>query len=328
MEKIIITSAESGQRADKFLAKYLCEAPKSFIYKMLRKKNIKLNGVRCQGSEQLEPGDEMELFLSDETISKFQKKNEETTVAIPSVDVLYENKHIIFLNKPVGVLSQKAKKDDISLVEQMQHYLKQSGTLTDKDLRAFTPGICNRLDRNTSGVVIGGKSLYGLQTMSGYMKSRNLHKYYLCIVVGCMTKGQSLHGYLKKDCGINQVKGYDAPGEDRVEIRTEYEVLDKSDNYSLLKVNLITGKSHQIRAHLASIGHPILGDTKYGNRTQNARAKKQWKVNSQLLHAWQLSFSQMEEELFDLRNCTITAPVPDKFKSVLKDLFPKWKGMK
>ena len=163
MQEIIVSTNEAGQRFDKLLAKYLNEAPKSFIYKMLRKKNIVLNGKKATGNEKLGVGDSIKLFLSDETIEKFSKVTVQKTKQ--RLDVIYEDENILLINKPVGMLSQKAEAKDESLVEHIITYLLESGQLTEEELRKFKPSICNRLDRNTSGLVVAGKSLLGLQKM-------------------------------------------------------------------------------------------------------------------------------------------------------------------
>lgn len=204
MQVVKITKNEAGQRLDKLLAKYLNLAGKSFIYKMLRKKNITLNGKKCDGSEKLSEGDEVKLFLSDETIEKFSEVKIQK-VRKRKLDVVYEDDDIILINKPSGMLSQKAKETDESLVEYLIQYLLDGGKLTKEDMRQFKPSVCNRLDRNTSGIVIAGKSLPGLQLMSEAIKERTIGKYYLCIVKGSVAGPKEIDGYLKKNEKTNQV---------------------------------------------------------------------------------------------------------------------------
>ena len=198
MRLLTVGENEAGQRLDKLLAKYMDKAPASFFYKMLRKKNITLNGKRAEGKERLKAGDEIRLFLADETIDGFSgmagKTGKETTPQTGSglkkklpaklrPEILYEDKHVIFFNKPAGLLSQKAKPSDVSLVEYLTEHLLESGEATRSSLRSFRPGICNRLDRNTSGLVAAGKSLRGLQELNELFRVRNLHKYYRTIAV-------------------------------------------------------------------------------------------------------------------------------------------------
>lgn len=320
MKQIIITGNEAGQRLDKLLGKYLNLAGKGFLYKMMRKKNITLNGKKCDGSEKLAEGDEIRLFLSDETIDKFSQVKVQK-VQKKKLDIIYEDDHILLINKPSGMLSQKAKDSDESLVEYLIDYLLDSGQLTREELRSFRPSVCNRLDRNTSGLVAAGKSLAGLQMLSAAFKERSLHKYYLCIVSGKLEGKQRLNGYLKKDERTNQVSITKEETPDSSPICTEYEPLQYQAGYTLLKVALITGRTHQIRAHLASIGHPIAGDYKYGKPSVNAQVKQLYHVQSQLLHSYELIFPQLPE-LFDyLSGKTFTAPVPPEFRRMFPNTF-------
>ena len=319
MKELTITRNEAGQRADKLLAKYLKEAPKSFLYKMMRKKNITLNGKKMQGNEQLSEGDVLRLFLAEETLQKFQgethacQSTEGAEKAQPSVkkqgassspsrnqhrqelDIIYEDADILLLNKPVGMLSQKAQPQDISAVEYLISYLMKSGQLTAEELQCFRPSVCNRLDRNTSGILIAGKSLPGLQQMSELLRDRSLHKYYCCIVKGTMQGTRHLKGYLVKDHAANRVTilehlpAENGKSQDALPIETVYRAIAGRDGQTLLEVLLVTGRSHQIRAHLASIGHPILGDPKYGSVSYN---KTQPGLRGQLLHAWRLEFPE------------------------------------
>lgn len=322
MRQIHISENQAGQRLDKFLGKYLKYAPKSFLYKMLRKKNIVLNGKKADGSERLALQDEIRLFLSDETIQKFsegdvQKPPAVLDIKLPKLDIVYENHHICILNKPTGILSQKADRTDVSMNDLFLQYLKESGQMTAE--AGFSPGICNRLDRNTSGLIIGGKTLYGLQQMAAILKDRSLHKYYLCAAIGQMNGKHRLEGYLSKDSSTNQVQIATKPqGEDHSYIQTEYEVLASNKDFSLLKILLVTGRTHQIRAHLASIGHPVAGDTKYGNRDVNRRLQRQYHLKYQLLHSYSLQFPNMPKELEDLSNRDITAPLPEPFYKFTK----------
>jgi len=312
MRIITVSQNEAGQRLNKLLEKYLNLAPKSFVYKMLRKKNITLNGKKCDGSEKLAHGDEIKLFLADETIEKFSKVSVQTVKKV-SLDIVYEDDHVLFINKPSGMLSQKAKENDESLVEYVTDYLLDSGQLTREDLQTFRPGICNRLDRNTSGLVGAGKSLAGLQLLSEVWKDRTIHKYYQCIVAGKLEGQQEIQGFLKKDGRTNQVKVSKTELPDSLPIRTECEPLSTNGRYTLLKVTLITGRSHQIRAHLASIGHPIVGDMKYGDAKVNEEVRSRYGIRSQLLHSYKTVLPAMREPLSYLSGKEVTAPLPQTF---------------
>lgn len=323
MKKLEITENEAGQRADKLLAKYLNEAPKSFLYKMMRKKNITLNGKKMQGSEILQCGDIVTLFLADDTVEKFRSSAK--TEALPHIHgakqqlpVVYEDAHILLVNKPAGMLSQKAQPQDVSAVEYILSYLLESGGIRKEQLTSFRPSVCNRLDRNTSGLLIAGKSLSGLQTMSELLRDRSLHKYYCCIVKGTMTGEAHLKGYLSKDPQTNTVKVTQKPqGSDARPVETRYRALGSEHGLTLLEVLLITGRSHQIRAHLASIGHPILGDPKYGEEALNRKYRSSCRVNGQLLHAWRMEFPQIEGPLSYLSGKQFQAELPDVFARVM-----------
>ena len=316
MQEIIVSANEAGQRFDKLLAKYLNEAPKSFIYKMLRKKNIVLNGKKATGNEKLAVGDSVKLFLADETIEKFSKLIVVKTKA--KLDVIYEDDNVLFINKPVGMLSQKAEAKDESLVEHIISYMLESGQLTEADLRKFKPSICNRLDRNTSGLVVAGKSLAGLQVMGELFKERTLKKYYRCLVKGKIQEKQYIKGYLKKDEATNKVSITPNEVTDSLPIETEYEPIWSNDQCTLLEVHLITGRTHQIRAHLASQNHPIIGDYKYGNRKVNDLYKEKYKLESQLLHAYRLEIPELDNELSNLSGKKFIAPLPGLFDKIAK----------
>lgn len=330
MREIIIHKNEAGQRADKFLAKYLSNAEKNFIYKMLRKKNITLNDKKMNGNEKLECGDSVKLFFSEDTLTKFTG-NKAAVVAKNLISVkhninfkqyiIYEDSNIILMNKPTGMLSQKAKPEDISINEYMIQYLLESGSISKEQLATFKPAVCNRLDRNTSGLMIGGTSLAGLQEMSHALKTRSLHKYYLCIVKGIMTDSSRIEGWLFKDEKTNQVTIYPQERENTSYICTEYSPLASNAQYTLLKVLLVTGKPHQIRAHLSSIGHPIVGDMKYGNRETNESMRKKYSLKSQLLHSYILDFEEYQANHSDLKYLEgkrFVAPPDTMFKQILQ----------
>ncbi len=315
MKSMIIREQEAGQRLDRLLGKYLNRAGKGFIYKMIRKKNITLNGKRCDGSEKLAPGDEIRLFLSDETIEKFSEISVQP-VKKTGLDIIYEDEQILLVNKPSGMLSQKAKDSDESLVEYIIDYLLTSGSLRREDLRTFRPSVTNRLDRNTSGLVAAGKTTAGLQMLSAVFRDRSLHKYYLCAVSGHVKEGRRIDGYLQKNEKTNQVRILECKREGSVPIQTEYEPLAESGGYTLLKVKLLTGRSHQIRAHLASVGFPVVGDGKYGNADVNRMAKREYGIDSQMLHSWKMTFPELEEPFSSLSGRTFTADPPVEFTRI------------
>ncbi len=327
MKEIIIKGNEAGQRLDKYLKKYLSEAPGSFIYKMLRKKNIVLNGKKADGSEKLNVGDSVKFFLAEETMNKFSKHEmtDHTETNLPKVelDIVYEDEHVLFINKPSGMLSQKANPKDVSVIEYLTEYLLQTKQITKEELRTFHPAVCNRLDRNTSGLITAGKSLVGLQVMSELFKDRTLKKYYLCVVKGKIDKSKHISGFLKKDEKTNVVSILShAGGKDVMPIETEYLPIAWNEEMTLLKVHLITGRTHQIRAHLSSTGHPLLGDYKYGDRKWNDSFKKKYKIEDQMLHAYELCLPKMKKPMDNLSKRSFMAKVPENFWHLIKET--KW----
>lgn len=316
MQEIIVTANEAGQRFDKLLAKYLNEAPKSFIYKMLRKKNIVLNDKKATGNEKLSVGDSVKLYLANDTIAKFSKTELVTTNG--KLNIIYEDENVLLINKPVGMLSQKAEAKDESLVEHVISYMLFSGELSSDDLRKFKPSICNRLDRNTSGLVVAGKSLVGLQKMGELFKDRSLRKFYRCLVLGEVSDKIYIKGYLTKDERTNKVCILDKEEEGSLPIETEYEPIWTNGVCTLLEVHLITGRTHQIRAHLASQGHPIIGDYKYGNRKLNDEYKAKYGLESQLLHAYRMELPVLTGELSNISEKQFVAPLPTLFSKILQ----------
>lgn len=330
MKEYTVTSAESGQKCIKYCEKILPNAGTGFLHKMLRKKNITLNGKKADGSERLTGGDVIRFFFSDETFATFaggdaapvkgkgkEPRKETKIMPLQKQHIVYEDENVLFYNKPAGLLSQKAKPEDVSLNEMLLAYLAKENSAS----RAVSkPSICNRLDRNTSGLVICGKTYQGLRMMNERIAGRDIGKYYHCLVAGKLQEAILLKGYLRKDEKTNKVeiKKHEFPGASYIE--TEIKPLAVTKNVSLLEVHLITGKTHQIRSHLSSIGHPILGDHKYGDAKMNDRMRKTYGLKSQLLHAYRLEMPE-DEQLGSLSGKKFIAPKPEIFTTIEKEEF-------
>lgn len=369
MKEYIVGKNEAGKRLDKLLLKVLNQAPSSFVYKMLRKKNIKLNEKKADGNELLTEGDRIQIYLSDETFAKFHadtaaygdggsyalsydQTEQQKRRELKSSDILYMDADVMIMNKPAGVLSQKAAPEDDSINEQMIRYLLAHGKLTREQLETFTPSVCNRLDRNTSGIVMAGISLSGSQELSRMLKSRSLNKYYLALVAGRIETAGMHTAYLKKDERTNTVvvsrdqfkrediqnvqssQGVRVKWTDRESnasenaiqsvhegqrIVTEYRPLYTNQNYTLLEVHLITGKTHQIRAHLAYLDHPIIGDAKYGKKQLNQEFRQSFGIQNQCLHAWRVEFP--ENTTLQAAGRQWSAPLPGKMNLAYKQIF-------
>lgn len=304
MRLLKIAEAESNQRLDKFLAKYMNKAPKSFVYKMLRKKNIKLNGGKAQGNEVLKSGDEISLYLAEETIDSFCEKKQ-VAVYEEKPDIIYEDSNLIIVNKPVGLLSQSEKKGDKNLNDMLLYYLSRTGEYDTSEHGVFKPGIVSRLDRNTSGITLMGKNLAAQQQLSFAFKEHTVKKLYLAVCEGTIEKEGRVELNQKKLKGNKVVAG--SGGNKAI---TLYKPLKQDNNCTVVQVELVTGKTHQIRVAFSSIGHPLLGDVKYGG-------KKVGGMNSQALHAYSLTFNFKSGTLAYLDGKTFVAEPKGKIAKLV-----------
>ena len=324
MKEITITALEEGQRLDRILQRLLPQASAGFLYKMLRRKNITLNGKKAGGSEKLQSGDVIRVYFSDETLDKFSGGQEKAPAAWPrrELDIVYEDGNILLVNKPAGMLSQKAEPSDVSLNEYAIGFLIAGGALSELQLSTFRPSVCNRLDRNTSGIVAIGKNSSALRELSAMFRDRTIHKYYQALVTGTVREEADIEGYLVKDPHTNTVR-INSSGEGSP-IRTRYRPAawnsgaGTGHELTLLEIELITGKSHQIRAHLAGAGHPIAGDPKYGDRNRNAYFRREYGLKGQLLHAGRIVFPESDGPLGYLSGRAFTAKLPPVFRQILR----------
>jgi len=316
---------DAGQRFDKFLHKCLPKAPAGFIYKMLRKKNITLNNKKAEGKEILMLSDEVKFFLSDETYGKFSGSSDRKTFSeyerayqqLKGIQIIYEDKDILVLWKPAGMLSQKAEGSGLSLNEWVTGYMLAEKIYREEQLTRFKPSVCNRLDRNTTGLVLAGKTLSGLQFLSNLLRSGEVRKYYRLFVKGQVKEERLIEGYLIKDTAVNKVriiKEAAAKEEKASYIRTAYRPVRVMEDKTLLEAELITGKTHQIRAHLSSVGHPLIGDYKYGDKILNEQYKRAFGITAQLLHAYRLVFPILSGKYEYLSGREFLAPLPEIFE--------------
>ncbi len=322
MKEIRITKNEENQRLDKFLLKYMNKASKGFLYKMLRKKRIKYNGGRAEGSELLKAGDTLQLYLAEETISSFM---EEKTVAEAKrhFAIVYEDDDILVVSKPAGLLTHPEKSSDKdTLIDQILYYLYQKGQYLPEADSSFTPALCNRLDRNTSGIVIAGKTLKGVQAVNETIRSHKLDKYYLTLVAGEIREAGEITAYLTKDEEKNQVRISKREGSGK-KTMTKYRPLAYAKGYTLLEIHLITGKTHQIRAHMQSIGHPVVGDRKYGSEHSNQKFREEYALSNQFLHAIRVEWKEKDGPLGYLYGKEMTAPLPKTLQEICDGLFGK-----
>ncbi len=329
MKRIIIDASTSGQRLDKYLKRYLPNAGTGFLYRMLREKKIKLNKARADGKQILKSGDEICIYFADETIAKFMGesgiKEPESTVSkkdreVFAENIIYEDDDVLLLNKPSGMLSQKSRADDVSACELLVDHLISCGRLSHSDMKNYRPSAVNRLDRNTSGILICAGTFRAAKELSEIIKDKTLKKEYLTLVKGHISRGKDLNAYLKKDNASNKVTVSDVYKEGYDRIETAYRPLGYIGNDSLLEIDLKTGKTHQIRAQLSYLGHPVIGDEKYGDKKSNRDYYEKYALKRQFLHACRIRFPGKLDYLKRLQGRCFTAELPKELKRIEGDI--------
>ena len=287
MKELTITKNDAGQRLDRFLSKAVPLLPASLAQKYIRLKRIKLNGGRAERDSRLQTGDVLQLYINDEFFDKPREDNAFLTVAAPKLSIVYEDEHILLVDKRPGlaVHPHDGAEYGRTLIDHIQAYLYQKKEWRPREENSFTPALCNRIDRNTGGIVIAAKTAMALRVMNQKIKDRELDKRYLAIVEGCPKRKEgSLKGYLFKDAKKNRVFVTDTPQPGSKSCQTNYKVLATEKGLSLVECELITGRTHQIRAQFAHVGHPLLGDGKYG------KLDKKYDRNYQALYSYKLTF--------------------------------------
>jgi len=300
MKSIIVNENDAGQRLDKFLGKYFKTMPKSLIYKGIRKKRIKINGKKGEINTLLNVGDKIDLYINDEFFEIPDEKVSFMKITKPEIDIVYEDHNIILMDKKPGMIVHDDEDEKINtLLNHMKAYLYQKGEYDPKEENSFVPSLCNRIDRNTGGIVIGAKNALSLKILNEKIKSRELKKFYLCLVKGKLkAKEGTLKGYLVKNTEQNRVYIHETPVPDGKTILTKYKVVKENSLTSLVEVDLLTGRTHQIRAHFASIGHPLAGDGKYGTNEFNNKIA----MKTQALYSYKLKFEFTDENALSYLN--------------------------
>ena len=318
MREFVINESEKGLTLEKYVFKVLKNAPSSFIYKLFRKKDIKVNGHHEDKKYRLNDQDVVAIYVTEQQFVEFEKEKELKPNLTIKDWIIYEDKNVLFINKPSGLLVQKSNPRDESLDQLVVEYLMATNQYDPRKEKGFVPGPAHRLDRNTSGLVAFGKNHASLELLFDLFKNHDLiNKHYLALVVGQMENEKgTVDAPLKKDEETNTVK----VAKSGKTAKTVYKLIKKYGGYSLLDVTLLTGRTHQIRVHMAYINHPIVGDAKYGNFAANKEFKQRYGYASQFLHAYKMGFGDLPEPLTNLSRKEFTAEPDGDIKNILEKL--------
>ena len=315
MQEFVIQSSESGLTLEKYVFKVLPAAPLSFIYKLFRKKDIKVNGHHEDKKYRVSANEVVAIYITDAQFDEFQKEKDlEPNLKIKDW-IIYEDKNVLFVNKPRGLLVQKSAPNDESLDQLVIEYLMATKQYDPNKELGFVPGPAHRLDRNTSGIVAFGKNHDTLTMLFDLFKNHDLiNKHYLALVVGNLEKDKDIiTAPLKKDEKNNKV----VVAKDGKTAKTVYKVIKRYNGYTLLDVTLLTGRTHQIRVHMSYINHPVVGDSKYGDFEANREFKNKYHFANQFLHAYKIGFGDLKEPLTNLSRKEFTAEPREEIANIL-----------
>lgn len=320
MQKFIVKDNESGQTLEKYVRKVLKDAPLSFIYKLFRKKDVKVDGHWQKEKYLISSGEEITIYISDSQLIEFKKKSVDTSMNNISSWIVYEDKNILIINKPRGVIVQKDKSGTPALDEMVISYLINKGEYDPNVDLGYTPAPSHRLDRNTAGLIIFGKNIATLRYLSKVIQDKNIiNKKYLTLVKGVINKEGEINAPLVKNSKTGRVN----VSSDGKEAITVYKAIKNINDFTLLEVTLLTGRTHQIRVHLAYINHPVVGDSKYGDYELNKRLEKEYGFKNQFLLSYSLKFNKLDAPLEYLSGKSFKIDLPDELKELLLKLEEK-----